>query len=67
MKNEILTQLLRWKSEKGKIIRFESFRLVHLCHKHTALIKGIVVPENYSGTISIKGGLDGYTFNREQR
>ena len=64
MKKGILTQLLRWKSETGKITRFESYRLVHLCHKHTALIKGIVVPENYSGTISIRGGLDGYTFNR---
>jgi len=64
MKKGILTQLLRWKSEKGKITRFESYRLVHLSHKHTALIKGIVVPQNYSGTISIKGGLDGYTFNR---
>jgi len=64
MKKGILTQLLRWKSEKGKITRFESFRLVHLCHKHTALIKGIVEPENYNGTITIKGGLDGYTFNR---
>ncbi|MFX0196274.1 MAG: glycoside hydrolase family 65 protein [Candidatus Hodarchaeota archaeon] len=66
MKKGILTQLLRWKSEKSKITRFESIRLVHLCHKHTALIKGIVVPENYNGTITIKGGLDGYTFNRGQ-
>lgn len=59
IKKGILTQLLSWKSEKGKITRFESFRLVHLCHKHTTLIKGIVVPENYNGTITIKGGLDG--------
>jgi kojibiose phosphorylase len=64
MKKGILTQVFRWKSRTGKITRFESYRLVHLCYKHTALIKGIVVPENYSGTISIKGGLDGYIFNR---
>ncbi|OLS24720.1 MAG: Kojibiose phosphorylase [Candidatus Heimdallarchaeota archaeon LC_3] len=66
MKKGILTQLLRWKSKTGKITRFESYRLVHMCYRHTSLIKGIIVPENYSGTISIKGGLDGYIFNRAQ-
>ena len=63
MKKGILTHVLRWKSGSGKITRFESCRLVHLSHKHTCLIKGIIAPENYSGTISIKSGLDGYVFN----
>lgn len=63
MKKGLLIQLLRWKSPMGKITRFESWRLVHLSHKHVALIKGIIVPENYSGTVSLKSSLDGYTFN----
>ncbi len=63
MKKGILIHMLRWKSESGNITRFESYRLVHLLHKHTSLIVGTIVPENYSGTISIESGLNGYTFN----
>jgi kojibiose phosphorylase len=63
MKKGILSYVLRWKSKSGKITRFECFRLVHLLYKHLSLIKGVIIPENYSGTISLKGGINGYIFN----
>lgn len=63
LKQGLLTQMLRWRDPWGRVTRFEVVRLVHRTRTHGALIQGRITPENYSGTIVLKAGLDGYTFN----
>jgi len=63
MKKGLLTQIFRWEGAKGQITRFEDYRLVHLNYKHVALLKGVIVPENYDGPFVVKSGLNGYVFN----
>jgi kojibiose phosphorylase len=63
LKQGVLAQVLRWKDPQGRVTRFETVRLVHIRQKNIGLIRGVMVPENYSGTLSLEAGIDGSSFN----
>jgi len=63
MRRGLLFQVLRWQDPAGRITRLETHRLVHLARKRAGLIRGTLTPENYTGLVELRGGLDGYTFN----
>ncbi len=63
MRNGILARRMRWRDGVGRITRLETLRLVHLCDKHRALIRGVVVPENHDAHVEIFSQIDGTAAN----
>jgi trehalose/maltose hydrolase-like predicted phosphorylase len=59
IKRGLLLRDMRVKQPDGKITRVVSTRLASMAERHVAAIQYCLTPENYSGPITIKSGLDG--------
>ena len=55
----LLHRTIRIKQADGKVSRIESTRLASMAQRHLAAIRYCVTPENYSGSVTIRSGLDG--------
>ncbi|MFU8780142.1 MAG: glycoside hydrolase family 65 protein [Kiritimatiellia bacterium] len=55
----LLHRDVRIKQPDGKISRIESTRLVSMAHRHLGAMRYCVTPENYSGNVTLRSGLDG--------
>ena len=64
MKEGLLKRIIRLKDRRGKIIRIEMERIVHLLDPHRAADKFLITPENYEGLIFLKTALDGRVENK---
>lgn len=63
MHSGVLSRRIRLRDHKGHIMLIESTVIVHMAHPHLAAIKYSIVPENFSGSITVRSGLDGSVQN----
>lgn len=63
MKEAILERKMKFKDKKNRITSIVSKRLVCMTNYHSAAIQWELVPENWSGKITIRSGIDGDIIN----
>jgi trehalose/maltose hydrolase-like predicted phosphorylase len=63
LKGGILERNIRFRDDKGRITRLSTRRIVSMHDYHVAAIKWEVTPENWSGTIRFRSGIDGAIIN----
>jgi len=63
MKRGVLLRRLRWQDSKGRITLVENERIVSMANPHFAALRVTIIPENYSGKITIRSGTDGLILN----
>ncbi|MFU8803845.1 MAG: glycoside hydrolase family 65 protein [Bradymonadaceae bacterium] len=63
LRKGVLSRSFRVRDEKNRITGLTSRRLVHLEKPHLAALEWRLVPENWSGDLLIKSGLDGSVTN----
>lgn len=63
MKKGVLTRRMRWQDDKGRITKVENQRVVSMANPHVGAIKFNIIPENYSGRITLRSGIDGLIIN----
>ncbi len=59
----IMCKDMRIKDSSGNVTRIEEERIVHMKWRHISAIKYSITPENYSGKITFRTGLDGMVEN----
>lgn len=59
----ILIRRLRFRDQLGRTTRLVQHRLVHLADPHLAGLDTTLQPEDWSGTVTIRSGLDGAVAN----
>jgi len=59
----ILHRRFRFEDEAGRITRLEERRLVHMRYRHLAALETRLIPENWSGRLSVRSALDGRITN----
>ncbi|MBU4333534.1 MAG: glycoside hydrolase family 65 protein, partial [Candidatus Omnitrophica bacterium] len=63
MRKGMLSRRLRWQDQEGRITLVENHRIVSMAHPHCGAMTFSITPENYSGTITIRSGIDGSVIN----
>ncbi|MDP8264489.1 MAG: glycosyl hydrolase family 65 protein [Candidatus Aceula lacicola] len=63
MRKGVLSRRVRWQDEKGRITTMDNYRLVSMANPHYAALRCTITPENYSGKITIRSGIDGQIIN----
>ena len=63
MQTGILNRKIRLRSRWGQTTIIETERIVHMADPHRAVLRYVIIPENYEGWITIKSGLDGTVQN----
>lgn len=63
LKRGILHRNLRFKDRNGHVLRWQEQRIVSMANPHLAALRVVLTPENWSGPISIRSGLDGSVTN----
>lgn len=64
MRKGKLTRRLRWRDDQGRVTWVENQRIVSMADPHMCALRCTIVPENYSGKITIRSGLDGLVQNK---
>jgi trehalose/maltose hydrolase-like predicted phosphorylase len=64
MKAGLLLRQIRFRDSKDRITLITSRRFVHMGQKHMAGLQWTIRPENWSGTVQVRSGLDGTVTNR---
>ena len=59
----IMTRALRFRDQAGKETSLLSRRIVHMGKPHMAAIEMTLTPENWSGKVQVRSGLDGRVIN----
>ncbi|MGM0574134.1 MAG: glycoside hydrolase family 65 protein [Myxococcota bacterium] len=54
----VLERVMRFVDDRGRRTRLETRRLVHLRDAHLAAIEWTLTPENWSGRVSVRSGID---------
>src|SRR5574340_968627 len=57
LRNGLLTRQVRWRSPKGRTTRLEFRRFTSLANVHLANLQVSITPEDYSGSVEVRGGL----------
>ena len=63
MRKGVLMRRLRWQDDKGRITLVKNQRIVSMAHPHCGALRCSIIPENYSGKITIRSGIDGLIIN----
>ena len=63
MQKGLLSRRLRWQDEQGRITLVENHRIVSMADPHLCALRCTITPENYSGRITVRSGLDGLISN----
>ena len=63
MKEGVLTRKMRFQDKKQQITSIVSRRLVSMDDYHAAAVEWTLIPENWSGKITIRSGIDGDIIN----
>src|SRR5512133_1163991 len=58
-----LTRNLRWRSPRGQITHLIFERFASLADEHLCAMRVMIAPENYSGRVEVRAGIDGETDN----
>lgn len=56
--NGLLTRRVVWRSPKGRTTRLEFKRFTSQANVHLASLQVVITPEDYSGSVEVRGGLD---------
>jgi len=64
MRKGILSRRLRWQDDHGRITLVEDHRLVSMADPHMCALRCTITPENYSGRITVRSGIDGLVLNK---
>jgi trehalose/maltose hydrolase-like predicted phosphorylase len=59
----ILSRRFRWQDEQGRITLVENHRIVSMSNPHCGALRCTITPENYSGKITVRSGIDGMIIN----
>ncbi|MGD9378862.1 MAG: glycosyl hydrolase family 65 protein [Methyloceanibacter sp.] len=59
----ILTRTLRFRNDKGQVTRWEEKRIVSMDNQHLAALSVTVLPENWSGPMTLRLSVDGAVTN----
>ncbi|MDX1386180.1 MAG: glycosyl hydrolase family 65 protein [bacterium] len=62
-KRGTLERRVRFRDSEGRETSLDSLRFVSMANPHLAGIQWILTPENWSGTIEVRSGLDGNVIN----
>lgn len=54
-----LTRHLRWRSPRGQVTRLTFERFASLADEHLCAMRVMIVPENYSGRVEVRAGING--------
>lgn len=63
MRKGVMLRRIRFQDKKNRITHFISRRFVHMGNKHIAALEWLIRPENWSGTIQVRSGIDGSVTN----
>lgn len=63
MRKGMLSRRVRWQDNNGRITLVENHRIVSMSHPHCGALVCTITPENYSGKITMRSGLDGLIIN----
>ena len=63
MRKGMLSRRIRWQDKEGRITLVENHRIVSMSQPHCGAITCSITPENYSGTITVRSGIDGSVIN----
>lgn len=64
LREAVLIRNYKIKEKSGKITSVQTQRIVHMGQMHRMAIEYVIIPENYSGEIWIRWGLDGTVQNQ---
>lgn len=59
LKNGLLRRTVRFQDDQGRITRLEQNRLVHMRHRHLAVLDTRLIAENWSGQVTFRSAIDG--------
>ena len=59
----VLNRFLRFRDKAGRITRVAQRRFVSMADQHLAGLQTTIVPENWSGTLTVRSALDGHVAN----
>ena len=62
-KKGVLSRVLRVKDAEGRITKIQGERFVSMADEHIAGLRYVITPENYSGSVTVRSGLDGGVLN----
>lgn len=63
LKEGILQRTIRFQDHKGRITKLVSRRIISMHDYHMAAIHWTICPENWSGRLRIRSGIDGHIIN----
>jgi len=63
MKRGVLSRRVRWQDDQGRITLMENRRIVSMANPHVGALRCTITPENYSGQVTIRSGIDGLIIN----
>lgn len=63
LRTATLTRDLRWRSPRGRETHLVFERFASLADEHLCMVKATVTPENYSGRVEVRAGLNGEVDN----
>jgi trehalose/maltose hydrolase-like predicted phosphorylase len=65
LRTGVLTRLVRWRSPAGHIVDLKIERFASLADPHLVVLRYRVTALDFSGTVELRAGLNGYAFNPE--
>ena len=63
IRNALLSRELRFRDRAGRVTALHSRRFVSMAHVHQAALEWTIVPENWSGSVTVVSALDGRVTN----
>ncbi|MFO7890942.1 MAG: glycoside hydrolase family 65 protein [bacterium] len=63
MKKAVMLRKIRFRDKQDRITHLISRRFVHMGQEHLAALEWLIRPENWSGTIQVRSGIDGGVTN----
>src|SRR5215212_9334779 len=63
LRTATLTRDLRWRSPRGRETHLVFERFASLADEHLCMVKATITPENYSGRVEVRAGVNGDTDN----
>ena len=63
LRNGVLTRSLRFRDREGRVTRWNERRIMSMHDPHIAALSVTLTPENWSGALSVRSGIDGGVIN----
>jgi alpha,alpha-trehalase len=64
LRRGVLVRRLRFRDRTGRETTVSQRRIVHMAYEHLAALETAIRPENWSGRVTVRSGLDGAVRNR---